>query len=494
MQRKIFVTVFILFFTIIYSQSYERKWGTMIPVYNQPEKPFSPVRRVLSTPFVAEVHPKTGDLYIVSENGNEIYAYNYKESTRKFIFKIDSSNGFTLIDNIKFDSNNNLIICGKTSEPDLATPKAYIQSPSRATYGYPFVAKINPNGILNWFSYFHEIPQESNSLAIDKDNNIYILNKRPKTNVLNSMVFQATGDQNSNLINQDVITKLNPSGMHIWSTFYAKDDSKINAIVAGSHGLYVYGIHLANTSSSSYFGTSGSFLESTSNKINNTSSVFLSKFNFDGERLWSTYFGNEKSFIPYPANNIIKGSNNLVVINDNAYFISSLKKNQSKNLQNITTSGTFLEQPPLEIENHTLTKFSGDGKREWSTYLYTTGSLFASLNGNELFISTSVDEQKIKSNLLTTHNSYQFKNGGLNDIYTYIISLNGKEMKYSTFYGYEGNDTGFSLPTVNGFYTIGHSNKNFKEESLLANVESNKLTLNKEGVYVGNFLSYFEKK
>jgi len=497
MQRKIFVTALILFFTTTHSQLYQRKWGTMIPIYNKPEKPFSPIRKVLSTPFVAEVQPKTGDLYIVSENGNEIFAYNYREAVPKFIFKIDSSTGFTLIDNIKFDSNNNLIIIGKTSDPSLATPNAYIQDPSQAAYyGYPFVAKISPNGMLNWFSYFYEIPQESNSLTIDKDNNLYVLNKRPKTDVLNSTVFQATGDQNSNVLNQDVITKLDSSGTHIWSTFYAKDDSKINAIATGSHGLYVYGMHLANKPSSSYFGTLGVFLESTSNKTNNTSSVFLSKFNFNGERLWSSYFGNEKSSVPYQVNNTVKSSNNLVVVDGNAYFISSFKKNQSKNIQHITTAGAFLEQPPFETENYTLTKFSGNGKREWTTYLYTTGSIFSSFNGDELLISTSVSEQNIKSELLTTNSSYQLKNGGLNDIYTCIFSLNGKEMKYSTFYGFEGNDAGFSLPTINGFYTIGHSNKNIKEESNFAdkNSESNKFTLNKEGFYVGNFLGYFSNK
>jgi hypothetical protein len=198
MQRKIFVTVFILFFTIIYSQSYQREWGTIIPVYDKPEKPFSPIRKVLSTPFVAEVHPKTGDLYIVSENGNEIFAYSRTETVPNLIFKIDNSTGYILIDNIKFDSNNNIIIIGKTSDPTLATPNAYIQKPLQTSYyGYPFVAKISSNGLLNWLSYFHEIPQESSSLAVDRDNNLFVLNKRVKTDILKSNAFQTTGDQNS---------------------------------------------------------------------------------------------------------------------------------------------------------------------------------------------------------------------------------------------------------------------------------------------------------
>lgn len=334
--------------------------------------------------------------------------------------------------------------------------------------------------------------QESDPLTVDNDDNIYVLNKRPKTDVLTSAPFQTTGDQSSKVINQDVITKFDSSGTHIWSTFYTKDDSKINAIAAGSQGLYVYGMHLANTSSSSYFGTPGSFLESTSKKTTNTSCVFLSKFNFNGERLWSSYFGSEKSFVPYQSNYIVRTSNNLLVVDDAAFFISSHKKNQSANSQHITTADTFLEQPPFETENHTLTKFSGNGKMEFTPYLYTTGSLFVSFNNDELLISTSIDEQNIKY-LPTKKVHLNLKNRGLFDIYTYVISLNGKHIKYSTFYGYEGNDIGFSLPTINGFYTIGHSNKNLKEESLFADKNSKykKFTLNKQGYYVGNFLAYF---
>lgn len=497
MQKKIFLSVFILFFTIIYSQSYERKWGTMIPVYDQPQQTFSAVRNILSTPFIAEVNPKTGNLFVVTENSNEILEFKSESPISKSIYKIPGFTGSSKIEQIKFDSNNNLIISGRTINPDLATSNSF-STEMIATFntGHSFIAKISNKGELAWFSYFYEIPLHSMSLTIDKNDNIYILNKRFRGDILDSALFQKNGDAYSRNDFQDAITKFDTNGKHIWSTFYTKDESKINAIMASSKGIYIYGMHLGDNISSNYFGTRGSFLETTSNKAKSTSLVFLSKFDFDGKRLWSTYFGDDVSYVPYPVNSIVKNPTNLTVIGDDAYFITLHNSSLSKSKQNLATDSVFLSTPPFSIENHTLTKFSGSGSREWTTYLNTYGVLYKSLQNEELFISTTVNPNQKNIGTMVTQNAYQTKQSGMQDVLTYSLSLDGKTLKYATFYGYEGNDIGFSLPSLGGFYTIGFSSNYTQEKSLFATKKASlkKFKLYNDNSYVGNFLGYFSKK
>src|SRR5690606_16507996 len=325
-----------------------------------------------------------------------------------------------------------------TLNPNLATTSIYSSKPINisSSKGYSFIAKINLKGNLKWLSYFYEIPRNTLSITIDKKDNIYVLNKRSKTDVVLVSAFQQKADVNSNIPYQDVITKLNKKGKHTWSTFYSQDNSSINAIIASDKGIYIYGTHLSNNPSSSYFGTSDSFMETTSEKTNNTSVVFLSKFGFDGERIWSTYFGDQKSEMSYPINNIGANYSNITVINDDVYFITSHNNNRnlSQKLNSLATDSTFLDKPLFSTENYTLSKFSGNGDRKWTTYLHIPGLLFKSIDNSKLFISTTTHAYNDGNHFLDTQGFFQSKKQGKQDIYTYTLSLDGKKMEYETFY------------------------------------------------------------
>ncbi len=494
MQKKIFVTACLLLFTFSFGQSHERKWGTMIPIYNKNEKAFSPVRQILKKLYIAEVNQNNGNLYIVSDNSNEIIEFKQKSPKFKSFYKIPGVEDSSSIEQIKFDSKNNLIISGKTSNADLATNGAFSKD-LIATFnaGNSFVAKIDNKGKLLWFSYFYEIPLYSMSLTIDKNDNIYILNKRFRGDIFNNDSFQQKGDIPSKNDFQDALTKLNPQGDHIWSTFYSANDSQINSIAAGDEGFFVYGMHPG--SRVKFFGDADS--SNTNNKKTGSGNqVFISKFNFDGERLWSSYFGNEASYIPYPAANVVKNPTYLTVIKDDVYFVTLHNNSINKaSKSNLATDNVYLSAPPFSIENHTLTKFSGNGQRVWTTYLKSYAVLFKSLHNNELILSATINDNYKDIASLTTNDAYQLKHAGMQDVYTYALSLNGKELNYNTFYGFNGNDVGFSLPTFNGYYTLGYSSYYNQEESLFATRKAplNKFTLFDTGIYVGNFLGYFSK-
>src|SRR5690554_1117279 len=90
----IFITTLFLFNTTEnYGQPlYERSWGTLVPIYSRSVKPFSSVKAMVRTHlFVTEVHPKTGNLYLVGVEGDEIFEYNPAQPVPTSIYKMPRS-------------------------------------------------------------------------------------------------------------------------------------------------------------------------------------------------------------------------------------------------------------------------------------------------------------------------------------------------------------------------------------------------------------------
>ncbi|WLD22601.1 hypothetical protein NU10_07585 [Flavobacterium dauae] len=502
MRKLLFFTIVLFFSSIIipnYSQPlYKQDWGTLIPIYNRTAKPFSSLKTIVRTYFfVAEINPKTGCLYLVNAYGDEIFEYCPDQPIPKLIYKIpNNGEGFSTIESIKFDSDNYLVISGRTANSKLATSGAYSESLIFGESSRPtFISKIDLEGHLMWSTYFHDLVVNASHITIDANNNIYILNKRNKHTVATSSSFQEIGDLSTSLDYQDVISKLDSNGKHIWSTFYTKDSSKIRSIVAGTDGLYIYGEHLGAEPTSNYFGTSNSFQETISDgksSLKTFSKVFLSKFSFEGKRIWSTYFGVQNTNVTY--GNTLKNNHSLVVINDEAYILTSHKKYPFKN-QSITTEKAYLREPFGSESPTTISKFSSKGERVWTSYINAGEYMFS--DGKDLFISSSPANGNSEKNLPTTENAHQPKHGGgRSDVYISILSSNGTTLKYASFYGYEGQDSGVTLPTQNGFYIIGSSNLNQKVKApfVTSNIPENEYFKIGEDNYSGDFLSYFTKK
>src|SRR5690554_250051 len=498
MQKILIFTIVIFLFntTTNYGQQslYERSWGTLIPIHSRSIKPFSSVKKMVRTNlFITEVDSKTGNLYLVDVDGDEIFEYSPNNPAPKSIYKIpNQEQGVSLIESIKFDSKNNLIISGRTANENLATPGVYSESIIFGVSSRPtFISKIDQEGNLIWSTYFHDLIPNTSHLTIDADDNIYILNRRNKNSVAIPSFFQDKGDIDAIVDYQDVISKLDTNGKHLWSTFYTKDNSKIRSIAAGSNGLYVYGDHIGGNASSKYFGTPDSHQETVleGSSSRNAASAFLSKFSFEGKRLWSTYFGDQNSNVVLGTT--LKNNNSLAVLGDEAYILTSHRRTASRN-QSIVTEDAYLKEPPSNVTNITVSKFSSEGKRLWSSYIDAGEHLFS--NGKELFITSSLGNNNEK--LPTTPNSYQRKHGGGKlDVYTSILSLEGKNLKYASFYGYKGRDAGTTLPTANGFYIIGTSELNNKVEETLfitPNAPENEYFENGSN-YIGDFLSYFKR-
>ncbi|UUV21035.1 T9SS type A sorting domain-containing protein [Paenimyroides aestuarii] len=450
------------------------------------------------TARVLEVKLSTEELFIDYGYYGEIKKYNIKNATTSFFYSFPhpsnpSPSYAVRIENMKFDSKENLIVYGRTHNKNLGTPGTYSQVPLPGTAytGHSFIAKIGRTGQLLWFTYFHDLAQNTAGLTLDKNDNIYVLTRRDKNDVLPTNSFQSTGDQSSIIKYQDVISKLDNTGNHLWSTFYFKDDSKIRNMIAGDNGLYVYGDHFGGVGSSNFFGTKGSFQEYSSGLSSNgdISTVFLTKFNFNGTRIWSTYFGDQISKCPL---NNIANPYGLAVIGDDAYILTNLN-NIYTPATNMSTSNAYLKQQTSVSKNVALTKFNSSGGRVFTSYLHSGQSLFKT-STNDLLIGGKIDEIYIGSkNNIVTQNAYQGQHGGKFDMHCFIISNNGASLKYGTYYGGDGNDEGICVPTKNGFYVLGNSLNNSKATTLFDSNGGLFYGSNAIG-YRGFFMGYFTTK
>lgn len=458
---------FFCYYSVHSQSSFIRKWGTMM------ESP------IFGSNFVVAVNPINGNLYYV-KNYLEIIEHNINSPQEKFIYKVIPGPGGGIIQFITFDSKGNIIITGRDPAP--------------------FILKINLQGTVLLNLRPGLFSQNTTHITLDKFDNIYFVTKMYKNNVIPGSPFQNTGDLSSIINQQDVITKLDKNGKHVWSTFYTKDQSYIRSIVAGDDGLYVYGEHMASNAKSNYFGTQGSFQEYATGVEtglgNNAKNVFLSKFNFNGAREWSTYFAIDRSLIPY--SEVLNYYGGLTVINNEPYILTKHEIRPFMT-RNPTTSGAFLTQQVSNTQfDITISKFSNKGKREWTTFVYDGEAINRSYDTNELYVSGTTVSSNTFMGSLTTNDAYQKSfGGGRTDSYSFSLSLDGKNMKYSTLYGFSGTDFGVTIPTYKGYYTIGYSFINTSENSpFVTNDAPYKKFSSQSGIagYYGSYISYFMKK
>lgn len=496
MKRYPFYILCLIFLqqTVSAQSLYQREWGSLLSLYKV--KVEHQEKLIRPHYLIADVDAASEKLYLVGANGNDIYEYDSESAIPKLIYKIpDGETGGSYIEQIKLDHDQHLIISGRTTNEFLATPGAYSQS---KIYGMnlrvTFISKISLSGHLIWSTYFHDLTPNTSHLTIDSANNIYFLNKRNKATIADPSHFQRTGDSFATLEYQDVISKLNADGEHVWSTFYTKDASSIKSIVAGETGLYVYGEHIGGASESSYFGTPNSFQPKVSTHesfSNNLTSVFLSKFSFDGERMWSTYFSNHSSSVSLGGT--LKNNNSMVVIEDEPYILTTHRRGPSSD-DVLATQDAYLSDAKKSHTNTTLSKFSSQGDRVWTTFIEAGEHVFS--NGKALFVSSSLLNTSIKNDkLITTKNAYQPTHGGNRmDAYTAVYSLDGKQLEYASFYGFEGRDEGVSLPTRTGYYIIGKSNYNPSSKSQFVTNHGPRVEHTEyRGNYLGDFISYFKR-
>jgi hypothetical protein len=358
------------------------------------------------------------------------------------------------ITSIKIDNNNDLCIIGQTcSTQNIATTGAY-QTSTIGTSS--FLSKFSNNGALLWSTYYDNYPGTSNTIPygylnynnayfdVDSSNNIYFAFKTINQGLATAGAYQTVKNQPTGA---NLISKFTPTGQRIWATYYGVNGSSIFGLCIGNDGFYVSGttldcvpVYSANT----FFATTGCHQPTPGS----CRDIFLSKFSLDGDRIWSTYYGNNT-----PEN---INDHSIVAFGDSVYLTAT-----SFNQGGLTTSGSFQETNPTPAsqENVFLVKFNSIGVRQWGTFYgyqgnYINSRVTKDSNGN-IFLSGTTDYLQ---NISSTGGYQEIKNNGT-DAFASKFSPNG-ERQWGTYYGGNGfeRENIKSLVYNDSFYITGSTN------------------------------------
>ena len=260
---------------------------------------------------------------------------------------------------IESDQNQNIYLVGTTQEeiPNLSTPNVYQENyinystgsvPSKNYY----LVKLNNNGQKIWATYSNVGIQDVNYYTVS----LYILGHYGSGipgNFATSGAFQNTPAKN-------VIMKMDANtGQRTWSTYYGTpnlvDYNGLNGwdIEVTESGVYISG-QTEDTYYPDYYATTGAF----QTQLSGGGDLFLTKFNYNGDRIWSTYFGSSQY------DDILGGGN--LSVKGNRIIITG---NQYGNTDNIATPNAFSTTPANNYDNMFFAEFDTDGNRNWCSYL-----------------------------------------------------------------------------------------------------------------------------
>jgi len=251
--------------------------------------------------------------------------------------------GIEFPNTITSDNNNNIYISGTTSSlNNIATSGTHLSS-IQVSAG--FVAKFNTEGERIWGTYYLA---NMNYIRVDNNFNVYATG-----NVINQFNLGTPGSHQpqKNNFNDAYLIKLNSNGINEWATYYGGENNDYGSGIAfdNQNNVYLCGQTNSNTS----IATINSH-QPTRGSNNHNSNGFIVKFNENGQRIWSTYYGGQGP----------DGLFNIFVNDDNFLYVTGISLSNS----NISTPGAY-QTSNFGGGDATILKFNLDGVLSWGTYI-----------------------------------------------------------------------------------------------------------------------------
>jgi hypothetical protein len=383
---------------------------------------------------------------------NAFYAFDQEEySNTSLVFKLSPQGDVlwstffpgTIMD-IAFPADGQgVYFCGGGAYTDLIASENAV-FPNQNEFGtdsytklHGFLAKFDTNGQKLWGTYL----PPAYTLETDESGYVYVsgITYLPE-------IFSNEDAFDPNFIfvyntqhwtTNSYLLKMNPQGELVWSTYYGL--SQISDIAIKNNELYVSG---KGSNTSNYYATEDAFLSE-------TGGMFLSKFNTDGQRIWSTYYGE----------NLMAFDNirSIKITPTNKILIAGITSSST----GIATTGAFRENKAGNYD-YFIAQFDIDGNREWGTYYGGNGhdenaDIFdiMDVNSNYIFAcgSTKSSEGVATTNglntTITTINN--------NDAFINIFDYNGNRLWGSYYGGYGSEFNSGVLASIDGnsFYHYG---------------------------------------
>ena len=357
-------------------------------------------------------------------------------------------NNIDKINSIDIDNSDNIYIIGSTlSSSNISTIGSFQENINGG--GDYFISKFTSNGAIVWSTYFGGSGTDFSSrpvnISFDGVNNFYLSSNIFSPNMATTGVFQETVNSSASQI-----SKFDLNGNRIWTTYYGLNIPLWN-LKANNSGVYVAS-HThdcpPNFSYNTYFGTAGAYKP----LPENCREIYLTKFNTNGQRDWSTYYGGNQS----------EGVNmkNSLDLKDDKLFFSGIAPNY--NNQEIATNGTY--QPNNNGASNFIVQFNQNGTRNWGTYngnysgstsTPSNSFVLADKNSNSFYNYGSTGMQ---SNIATTDGYLTTTNSPYSGD-AFVCKFTDQNTKsWGTYYGGELDEKDIDFHPYNGankFYIVG---------------------------------------
>ena len=346
---------------------------------------------------------------------------------------------------IKADSQNNIVIAGRTQSPtNISTAGTHQENNQGGTDAY--IVKFNEFGVRIWGTYLGGNSDDSAlGLDIDNLNNIYIVGSTSSVSgIAYNSNFQSQLFQSSSGYGDAFVAKFNSTGTIIWST-YAGGESfeSFNAVVVKGNQVAAVGY----TRSETNIATNGVFQQS--KYPNGQIDGMIYKFSNNGNRLWSSYYGGD---------NIEELLSVEIDDEDNIYV-----GGQTASSSNMTTTGSF-QFTSQELYKGFFAKFSSIGARLWGSYLDDLNVYTIIYKNNSIYLGATGDSSNQN---LTNYCSFNRNLNGESLGYIGKFSKNC-EFIWGTFLGGDAMNGGFvidyatklSIDNSNNIYVSGITSSN----------------------------------
>jgi hypothetical protein len=348
---------------------------------------------------------------------------------------------------VESDKWGNLYICGLTkSANNIATTGAHQTTYATGTSD-AYLAKWSSGGAMLWATYYGgEAEDVANGLGCDTLGNVYLGGYTKSTDGI-ATVGSAQSAKGGNPIQERsdaFLVKFDSSGIRQWGTYFggSNQDAQVSFALTTDNENNVY---ITGNALSTDLPTTPGTHQLVKAGSTTTNDAFICKYNSDGTRIWTTYFGGTSH--EYPLAITTDSAGDLYVV---GYTLSTA---------GIAT--TNAHQPALSGgEDGFITKFNNAGTQLWGTYFGGTGS--------DRLIAVSATSTKLvfggtstSTNIATTINTHQpnLASAGLQDGILGCMDLNGS-LQWCTYYGGEHTDiiSGLHVKNDGAIYVSGRSN------------------------------------
>ncbi|HUM45379.1 MAG TPA: SBBP repeat-containing protein [Chitinophagales bacterium] len=326
------------------------------------------------------------------------------------------------------DEEGNILVIGNTASPvNFVTTGAYQSTYGGADYD-AFVLKFNPAGERVWCTYFGGSGSEDGtSIYCDASSGVFAAGATSSADCPMYNAFQPVFGG----IKDAFILALDKDGLIKWASYYGGAQPDVIAALDGDAGGNIYftgwtqsTINISTTNS--HQPVKGAMMD-----------AFLTKFDGNGMRIWSTYYGGS---------DVDRGHSVAIDLDNNVIMTGT-----TPSLTDIATPGSY--QPACGgLEDIFCVKFNAAGERLWGTYFGGENNdkgraVVTDAAGIIYFTGFTTSENNI-----STPGSWQPQwssgyqgNKSLPDAFFTKMNPEGTALIYSTYIGGNNEDYGINI-------------------------------------------------